>query len=133
MKTISYPSIIIAAALSLFAKPAHAQTTQALAGIYRGTSVATLPNGERVTANVTITLKPHGREIVVAEVNGQTSTSDGNYHFVSDDVILGSFPSSEYTAFVARNGSGLTLTVLAKESGGEFVSEVTTLSLVEKL
>jgi hypothetical protein len=84
-------------------------------------------------ADVTITLKPHGREIVVATVNGQTSTTNGNYHFVSDDVILGGFPGSEFTAFVDLNGGDLTLTVLAKEANGEFASEITTLRLIQKL
>ncbi len=113
--------------------PAFALTAADLAGVYKGTSVATLANGASVTASVTITLKPKGNIKTVATVNGQTTTSKGKYVFVSDDVLLGNFPSGEFTAIVVPDGDALTLTLLVKTADGSIVSERTTLSLVQKL
>ena len=53
-------------------------------------------------------------EKVVAAVSGQTSTTKGHYQFVSNDVLVGSFSSSEFTTFADLSDDTLTLTVLAK-------------------
>ena len=124
----SIASILTAGFLTLAASRAHALTLEDIAGTYQGTSVATLPTGQQVTASVTILFKKNGREKVTAIVNGQTSTTKGRCQFVSDDLIVGSFPTSEFTAFADLSGDTLTLTVLAKQSSGAIVSEVTTLT-----
>lgn len=115
------------------ALPAKALTNEDLAGVYQGTSTATLANGATISANLTITFKAKGNVKVVSTVNGQTSTSKGKYQFVSNDVILGSFTSSEFTAFVDVSGQSLTFTLLVKASDGSIISERTTASLVQKL
>ena len=114
-------------------RSASALTAEDLAGIYEGTSVATLANGAQISANVKITFKAKGTAKVVGTVNGQTSTSKGKYQFVSDDVILGNFPSGEFTAFVTVDGQTLTFTLLVKASDGSIISERTTATLTKKL
>ena len=127
-------SAISTAALLFAATPARALTVEDIAGIYQGTSVATLPSGQTVTASVTIRLKNNGHEKVTAIVNGQTSVSKAVFAFASDDIIVGGNSASEFTAFITQNGTSLTLMVLAKElATGEFVLEITTLALVTKL
>ena len=112
---------------------AFALTNEDIAGVYQGTSTATLPNGQTATAALTVTLKPGGREKVTAVYNGQTTTSKANYQFVSDDVILGTSATSEFVAFVQQSGSTLTLTILANEGSGIYVNEKTILTLTRKL
>ncbi len=124
---------LLAALLILWASPARALTSDDLAGIYKGTSTATLASGATVSADLTITFKAKGNVKVVATVNGQTNTSKGKYQFVSDDVILGNFSSGEFTAFVDVNGQALTFTLLVKASDGSIISERTTATLVQKL
>ncbi len=119
--------------LFMVSRSASALTAAELAGVYQGTSTATLANGATISANLTITFKPAGNVKTVATVNGQTNTSKGKYQFVSDDVILGSFPSGEFTAFVTVNGRTLTFTLLVKASDGSIISERTTATLTKKL
>ncbi len=119
--------------LSVAGRSASAMTAADLAGVYQGTSTATLANGATISANLTITFKPAGNVKTVATVNGQTSMSKGKYQFVSDDVILGNFPSGEFTAFVDVNGQTLTFTLLVKASDGSIISERTTATLTKKL
>ena len=124
---------LLAGLLIMWVSPARAFTSDDLAGIYKGTSTATLANGATISANVTITLKAKGNVKVVGTVNGQTSTSKGKYQFVSDDVILGNFSSGEFTAFADLSGQTLSLTLLVKASDGSIISERTTATLVQKL
>ena len=126
-------ALAVAFILALSVTPARALTADEIAGIYRGTSVATLPSGERIYADLTATFRRSGNVKVVATVNGQSVTSRGNFRFVSGDVILQEFPTSESVAFVELSGDVLKATLVAKESNGEIVSEVTTLTLVQKL
>ena len=112
---------------------APALTADELAGVYQGTSVATLASGAVITANVTSTLKASGKVKTVATINGQTNTSKGSYQFVSDDVLLGNFPSGELTAIAVPDGNNLTLTLLVKATDGSIITERTALTLVRKL
>lgn len=55
----SITSILTAGFLAFSAASARALTADEIAGIYKGTSTATLANGVSITASVTITLKPN--------------------------------------------------------------------------
>jgi hypothetical protein len=121
----------LTAILVLAATPARALTNEEIGGVYQGTSTATLPSGEQITAQLTVALRRSGQEKVVATVNGQTTTSIGRYQFVSPDVILSHFPGSESVFFVELKDGKLTANVIAKESNGEIVYETTVLKRVQ--
>ncbi len=130
----TFAALAVVVLFAGWASPAKALTNDDIAGIYQGTSVATLPNGQSVTATVSITLKASGKEKVKATVDGQTATSKGTFVFATDQIIVGQFSTGQFTAFAELNGNTLTLTVLAKQDAtGQIVSEVTTLTLMEKL
>ena len=126
-------AILTSGLLSLGSHSAFALTNQDVSGVYQGTSVATLPNGATVTANLTLTLKPQGNLKTVATVNGQTSTAKGKYQFVSEHGITETTAGGEAVALVDLNGSTLTINVLVRLDSGDVVKEVTMVTLVKKL
>ena len=126
--------LIFAVAVFTLTATGRALTPEDLAGTYQGTSTATLANGAVITASVKLTCKSTGQIKTVSVVNGQTGTAKGTYSFASDDVLVGNFPSGEFTAFVKVDGQTLTLTLLVKSAtDGSIISEKTTATLIKKL
>lgn len=119
--------------LSLGCQSASALTNADIAGVYQGTSVATLPNGQTATGTGTFTFKSNGKFKAKVAVNGQTTASKGKYQFISEFALVENVSGGEAIAYADLDGNALTFDVLVRLDSGEIVKEVTTLTLINKL
>ena len=93
-------------------------TNQDIAGVYQGTSTATLPNGQVVTGTGTFTFKSNGKFKAKVAVNGQTTAGKGKYQFISEYAISETVDGGEAVAFVDLTGNTLTFNILVRLDNG---------------